>query len=338
MTRFVLLLLSFAFLLSASEAPLKHRLLQAKNGDYVVAESNQLVTVLAVRSLTPQSLILEEITIPAKQLKERPPSWTEWIKARAPGHSSWSMTEIDLQSGEIIECYSFSRSSWIQLGPNQNLFATLIRLPLKEINEQKRRRIGPPPAEGESDFRQIWEPPLVFQGKAVPKAPFDAFETNWPQDGSPLANQKVTLYFSRKLPFPLPYWVQIDTSHATAHFRVIDSGHNLPSPHRAMPRKVPQFVGQPKKTEKGISLSIKSPKYFRNFELFAVDITGKEKQISPLTHSLLEGEQGLLTIEIDASDLQQALEANHQYTWLLVPSGHSEAYTETLKPFTWQGS
>jgi hypothetical protein len=333
-----LFILSFTLsltLLFGSDILLKERLTRAKSGDYIVAESNKMITVLIVRTLTPKSLILEEITAPAKHLKERPASWPEWVKAKAPGHSSWSMVEIDLGSGEIIECYSFSRASWVQLATSESLFATLIQLPLKSIQSGERRRIGPPPGSGESDFRQIWQPPLVFEGKTFPKAIFDAFETQWPQDNTDLAGKAVTLYFDSEIRFPLPYWIQVETSHAIGHFRAIDSGRNLHSPYRTMPHRIPQFVGHTKKTPKGLSLSLKSPKYFRTFELFAIDVTGREKQIYPVTHSLVDSEGDLLTIEIDEADLAQVLELNHRYTWLLVPAGHSESYTESTKPFTW---
>ncbi len=336
MPRFLFLLVLFSTHLFGAEILLKERLAKAKNGDYIAFESNQMITVLAVRSLNPKSLILEEIAIPVKIFRENhSKSWPEWVKAKAPGHSSWSMIEIDLLSGEIVECYSFSRSSWVQLASSESVFATLLRLPLRPIENQKRHRIGPPPGEGEADFRQIWQPPLIFEGKTIPKAAFDAFEVQWPQDGTDLAGKTLTLYFDREIRFSMPYMIQIETSHAIGNFRAIDSGKNLPSLFRSMPRRIPQFVGQPKKTSKGLSFSLKSPKYFREFELFAIDVTGKEKQIYPIIHSIVVGEGDLHTIEIEEVDLQKVLENDHKYTWLLVPSGHSESYTETTKPFIW---
>ena len=335
-----LLILSFSICFASlfgSESLLKERLAKAKGGDYIVAESNKMITLLNVRSITPKTLILEEIAAPLKNLKERPGSWAEWVKNRAPGHSSWSMLEIDLESGQIVECYSFSRGTWVQLSASESLFATLIQTPLKPISQQDRRRIGPPPPPGESDFRQIWQPPLVFEGKKLEKAQFDAYEATWPRDGTELAGKTVTLYFDREIRFPIPLWIAVETAHAIGNFRAIDSGKNLPSPHRSLPKRIPQFLGSPQKTEKGLSLTLKSPKYFRQFELFAVDVTGREKQIFPITHSLTEGEWEQVTIEIDESDLAQVLERDHRYTWLLVPAGHTESYTETIKPFTWTG-
>lgn len=322
-------------LLFGGEFSLKERLSKAKSGDYVVTEANKMITLLAVRANTPTTLILEEITIPTVNLKETPASWAEWVKAKAPGHTSWSMIEIDHRSGQVLECYSFSRSAWLQISPSESLVATLLQLPMTSVPANQRKRIGPPPQSGEADHRKIWDPPLVFEGKKIENARFDVYETTWPKDGSELANQQVTLYFDKEKRFPLPLWIQVDTSHATAALRAIDSGKNLPSIYRSLPRRVPEFVGQPQKTEKGIRLSLKSPKYYRRFELFAIDVTSKEKQIYPVTHSLAQEEDELITLEIDHDELNHILEPDHRYTWLLVPAGHSESYTETRKPFVW---
>ncbi len=330
----------FYFLFSSAlvfgnEFSLKERLSKAKNGDYIVTEANKMVTLLAVRTNTPTALILEEISIPISHFKNMPLSWPEWIKAKAPGHTSWSMVEIDPNTAQIVECYSFSRSAWMQVSPNESLIATLLDLPLKKVSADQRKKIGPPPQPGEADHRKIWEPPLVREGKKMENVHFDVYATTWPQDGSELAGQQVTLYFDREKRFPLPFWIQVDTSHATAALKVIDSGKQLPLIHRSLPRRVPEFVGLPQKTEKGLRLCLKSPKYYRQFELFAIDITGQDKQIFPLTHSLVQGDEEMITVEIDQEELKQTLEPDHKYTWLLVPIGHSESYTETRKPFVW---
>src|SRR5688572_20098924 len=116
MRKFYALLFIAVSVLSASSppaSPLLERLEKAKNGDFTVLEAGKTVTLLAVRAKTDHSLVLEEISAPSEVLKTKPPSWAEWIKAHAPGHTSWSMIEIDLKNREILECYSFSKSAWI---------------------------------------------------------------------------------------------------------------------------------------------------------------------------------------------------------------------------------
>lgn len=314
---------------------IKTRLRTAQNGDYLVFESNKIITVLSIRALSSDSVTFEEISIPSQTLKKHPSSWAEWVKNKAPGHTSWAMTEIDLHSGQIIECYSFSRSSWIQLSSKESLFSTLLQLPLQLMDPQKQPRIGPPPPQGELDVRKIWAPPLYFEGKKKNNPHFDAYETNWPQDGTELSGKTVSLYFDQETKFPFPFWIQVEASYATVSIRAIDSGKNLPSPFAFLPKKAPQFLGHPKKTKDGLRFSIKSPKYYRDFELFAIDVTGKEKQICPISHFLIEEESEILTVEINNELLDRALEPDHRYTWLLVPKGHTQSYTETIKPFIW---
>lgn len=322
----------FAFSLYGS--PLEERLQRAKNGDYLAIEGGKMITVLSIRSLTPSSLVLEEVSIPSQKLQQRPSSWADWIKAKAPGHTSWSMIEIDRSNGEILECYSFSRAAWVQISAQESLIATLLKLPLAPVPDTDRRRIGPPPQAGDPDTRKIWEPPVIFEGKKE-SIHFDVYRTTWPKDGTEISGHDVLLYFARELRFPFPFWIQIETTHANISLRAIDSGSNLSSPHRSFPRRIPQFIGQPQKIKSGLRLSLKSPRYYRDFEVFAVDVTTRDKQIYPITHSLIKGEEESFTIEIPEDALNQILERDHRYTWLVVPSGHSESYTESAKPFTW---
>ncbi|MCC6127931.1 MAG: hypothetical protein IT584_01880 [Chlamydiae bacterium] len=319
--------------LSANQ--LKKRLIKAQKGDYIVTEANKMITVLAVRSKTASSIIFEEITVPVQQVKQRPKSWAAWVKNKAPGHTSWAMIEIDLSSDQLLECYSFSRSAWLKASNQESLLTTLLHLPLRHLKETERKKIGPAPSDGEADHRQIWNPPLTVNGQKIEKVHFDAYETAWPNDNSELSGKTITLYFDENEGFPLPYWIQVDATHGNASLRVIDSGSHLPSHYHKLPRRVPEFVGSPRATEKGLQICLKSPKYYKTFELFAIDITHKEKQILPISHFSLETKEEMVRLEIPHTELSETLEAGHRYTWLLVPTGFSEYYTESMKPFYW---
>jgi len=330
----------FAWVLCASlsASPLQERIGRASAGDYLVVEGGKMITVLSIRSVTPAAIVLEEVSAPSQNLKKRPSSWAEWIKARAPGHTSWSMLEVDRSTGEILECYSFTRASWLQLSSQESLLTTLLTLPLTPVPADARRKIGPPPSPGEMDTRKIWNPPALFEGKKQENIRFDVYEATWPKDKSPLSGNSILLYFDRDGKFPLPFWIQVETAHAHLALRTIDTGKNFPSPYRKFPRRIPQFVGEPQKSKGGLRLSLRSPKYFRHFDLFAIDVTTKERQLCPITHSLIEGKEDLLTVEIPEEELNQTLKPDHRYTWLLVPAGHTDSYTETQKPFTWRES
>ena len=338
MKRFFLLLICSLQTVGAwanASNQLKERLQYARRGDYIVTEANKVITVIAVRSRTDSSVVFEEISVPAEHLKEKPESWGQWVKNKAPGHTSWSMIEIDLTSDQLLECYSFSRAAWLQAASQESLLSTLLHLPLEKLDENKRKRIGPPPSEGEVDRRQIWNPPLTMNGQKIKQARFDAYTAEWPQDRSELSGKTVTVYFDEEGKFPLPYWIQVDTPHVTASMRVIDSGSQLPSPYQKLPRRVPEFISTPRVSEKGLQLSLKSPKYYKTFELFAIDVTTKEKQILPISHFILSHHGDTVQLEIPKTELAQTLETGHRYTWLVVPTGFSEYYTESTKPFYW---
>ncbi len=335
MKQFLLFFLLLNIAGIAAPFRLKERIEKAHEGDFLVTEAGKMITLMCVRKASPSSILLEEISAPSQYLKKRPPSWPEWVKSGAPGHTSWSMIEIDPQTGQMIECFSFSRSAWIQLSEKESLIATLLYLPMKKVALDQMRKIGPAPLQGEPDFRKVWSPPLIYEGKKIETLLFDVFETVWPEDGSEISGKPVSVYFDQENKLPLPFWIQVETSHAIAALRTIDSGKNLPVVHRNIPRRVPEFVGLPRKTENALLLNLKSPKYYKTFELYAIDVTTKEKQIFPITHSLIEGQDEWKTISIDLEELNQMLKSDHRYTWLLVPVGHSESYTESAKPFLW---
>lgn len=204
----------------------------AHPGDYIVGESGKILTILHIRSITDDYLLLEEISAPLKNMHPRPASWSEWVKNKAPGHSSWSLMKIDLHNGQVASCYSFSKNAYIQVSQKESIFATLLNLPLQPVSKDKRRRIGPPPQDGENDFRKLWQPSLKFEGRPIENPRFKVFATNWPLDGSELEGKEITLYFDEETKIPLPIWIQVETAHAIGHFRTIDSGKKLQSPMR----------------------------------------------------------------------------------------------------------
>jgi len=315
---------------------LQERLANAKIGDYIITESNKMISVLAIRSLSAKSLILEEIGVPTHAVDPRPASWPEWIRHRAPGHTSWSMLEIDFENHELIECYSFSRSAWVELSSQESFISTILGLSLEPVSPNEQRRIGPEPPNGEVDTRKVWKPPLIQNGKQIEPIEFEIYQAVWPKDGSELAGNNVFLYFDKEGQSPFPAWIQMTTSHAIASIRMIDSGQNLPGHYRTLPRRVPEFIDVPQKTHDGLRLSLKSPRYYRHFELFAVDVTSSQKEIFPITYTLVYGEGETLHLEIAHNDLKDVLQPNHRYTWLIVPNGHCEHYSESSKPFLWK--
>lgn len=289
---------------------------KAKAGDFIVTEMHNLLTVIHIHSIKPHSIFIEEISIPKRKAFHQTLSWKDWVQKKAPGHSSWSMLEIDMKHGKVLDSYSFSNHSHMQLTEKESLFACLFKLPLIPVADAEKKRIGPSPPEGEPDFRKIWNPPLFFEGKKQEKAEFDVFETTWPQDGSELSLEKVILYFDHE--FSLPYWIQISTTHFMGNIRVIDSGKNLKSPYQTIPRSPIQFLGKCIFDQRGALFLIKCPQYCQNFSLFAVDLTVKEKPVYPVNYEVVHSMQDQLTILVKSTEFED-LQKGHQFYWMILP-------------------
>jgi len=314
----------------------EERLSSATPGDYLVVEGGKMITLLSVRTITPNSLILEEISAPTQNLKQIPVSWKEWVASRAPGHTSWSAIEIERKTGEILECYSFSRATWIPVTSKESLIATLMQLPIQKVPDEKRKKIGPPPQAGEMDLRKPWQPAACFEGKSKERILCDVYETSWPDDGSPLSGNTIQLYFDRTSHFPLPLWIQIDATAASFSMKTLDAGQHLTSPHRTFPKRSAKFIRPPQKTKEGITLFVNFPKYFTQFDLYAIDTTEGEKQICSVTPSSMKKEAELLTLFIANVELENALEPNHRYTWMLCPKENASLFAETTASFMWE--
>lgn len=224
--RFLLFLL-LSISLFSNPKTLQSFLTQGTSGDYIVAKSGKLFTVIHLRSINDKTIVIEEISGPDTFVEG---SWANWVKNKAPGHTSWSMLEIDLKDGQVLDCYSFSRNTRIKVSKNESILATLLQLPLRHVNDENRRRIGSPPLDGEPDFRKIWNPKLIFEGKPQESVLCDAYEATWPSDGSEFEGRQVILYFDPLNRIPFPCWIDIETSHVTGRLYVVDSGKNLISP------------------------------------------------------------------------------------------------------------
>lgn len=231
---FILLLcLSFTSHSYAETLSLKNNLQNANKGDFIVASQNKNYTLLHIFDKTPDSLIIEEITIPAARMPKMN-SWRDWVKQYAPNHTSWILYHLNLANGDIKKCYSFSQKNWLDISKNDLFLPTLLNLRFVLVPLTERRKVGPPPQGGSSDRRSYWHPKMIIDGKQIPNVTFSAWRTYWPKDNSPLADKTIDIYIPENqsaYPSYFPFWLEIRGSlagKATVH--VIDSGSNLISP------------------------------------------------------------------------------------------------------------
>lgn len=206
---------------------------RAEAGDYLVTTEGKHQTVLLVRGRSDGHLYLDEITCPQKG--HGPISWKGWIEEGAPGASTWLCHVIDLKTGGVPSCYSFTQEAWVDTHGQNWFLSTLLSLPLSKLPNAARRRIGPTTPSSSEDVRRLWQPRLIFEGYPVRGATFSAWHCCWPNDGSELAGQWIVLYLPEgNGPFPtyLPYWIELNDPMHAAKLRTVDSGKNARSSRR----------------------------------------------------------------------------------------------------------
>lgn len=221
--------ISFTIIAQENEMVLKDNLKRAQLGDFIVTAQNKTYTVLLVREKTDKELTFEEITVPASRKASGMP-WRDWIHQGAAGHTGWIMYQINLETGQVANTFSFNRNEWVSMPKTQNILSTLLNLRLKLIPTSERKKIGMRPLDGLPDRRSFWQPRMVVDGQLVQGVSFDAWRTRWPKDGSELSGKGIEIYVPKEnelYPAYFPYWLQISGMVGKAQIRIVDSGTML---------------------------------------------------------------------------------------------------------------
>lgn len=337
MIRFIILFfLCWAPFADAALSSFAAKFEKAQDGDYIVTKQDKTCTLIFVRAHQP-FLLLEEISVLESSVTT---NWKQWLAEGAPGHTSWNLYEFDLESGKLNEAFSFSHRGWLTLGDDEQILAKLLTLPLNKVPEDKRRRIGPPPLAGESDTRKLWNPPKIFEGKTYEKSRFQVLGGRWPQDRSLLSGCAIEMYFDAQSPFPFPFWIELSNGHYTLKLRVVDAGKGLKSPQKlGMPHRPPQFVGQMQKEDKYWRVTLKSPHYYHQFKLYALDLSKPTQPPMAVPFELIKSETaGVVTLSLDVKQLRSLLKEGHPYRWMLVPERFPDVVAESHDLFVWKNS
>lgn len=304
-----------------SSFQLADHLKDAKKGDFIVTEQNKNYSLLLIKENNSTTFLFEEITIPV-HLTSSILDWNEWVKNNAKGHTSWIQYEIDPSTLELLECYSYSKKGWLYRDSSEHFLSKLLSLPLFKIEQEERKRIGPPPIGGEADRRPLWNPSLVQHGKKN-KISCEAWKARWPKDDSLLSSCDITLYFPKPEISPFPLWIEASNGHFHYAIRVIAVGQNMTSSlPSSLPKRPPQFLKPIEKTKDSLRLPIKIPPYYKqaNIRLFLLDLFPTQHKIGPLSFHLSQN-NGLSFLEIPRKELPALLQKNHHYKWLLVIEG-----------------
>lgn len=229
--RFFIIIFLFVSSIGFAETSLKSRLIQAKSGDFIVTSQNGIYSLLLIRYVEQNKLLLEEITIEQELVDLPKVSWKNWVEKKAPGASSWTAYVIDLDKNTLTQCYNHFLKQWIFLEKSDYYFAQLLTLPLRPLKDSERKRIGPAPMPGEIDRRKFWKPQLTREGKKVARTEFEVVRCSWPSDKTRLAGCTFEIYLDAEdTTFPFPYWMEVQSSHYSFKIRTVDSGSGMQSP------------------------------------------------------------------------------------------------------------
>jgi hypothetical protein len=200
--------------------PLYQRLSLFHQGDTVVVDFQQSIWVISVEKEDENDLVFSLVTATKDVLlREHMDQWLTWYEQGYPSASSHELITIRKHPFQVLDGQrEKSKIAWI---------SALFQLNLSPISEADRKKAGPPPRPGETDFRHAWQPKLIVRGTRV-DAPSKAFTAVWPEDGSQLSMKKLVLYFpvSPKTVQAFPYW--IESEGGSYHAAVIDSKINSP--------------------------------------------------------------------------------------------------------------
>ncbi|MES2345763.1 MAG: hypothetical protein V4494_07500 [Chlamydiota bacterium] len=333
----ILLFILLFFTTSLSALTLKSKFVNAQDGDYIVTEQNRNYSLLFVRAISEDHIIFEEITVPVKNIDASKMNWNEWLSSKAPGHTSWISYEIDLNKNSLKESFSYTQNGWLYLQDSDYLLAKLLNLPLERVQEADRRRIGPAPSSGENDTRALWNPSLVVDGKKIAKPKSEVWRGKWPDDKTLLAGCSIDLYFdTTRSHFPFPYWIEIQSTHYALKVRTIDSGTALTSPMPLLPHKTPVFLSIPQKQAEHLQFRLRTPSYYQNLNLYAIDLSSDSTALIPLpTTKKTVNESGEILLETDCKNLNTLFIRGHFYRFIVIAEEDKDGYAETSQPFLW---
>ncbi len=315
MWRIVLFTFFLAFL-PLCALTLKDQIQKGSVGDFIVTSQNKTYTLLLLRHIGETSIVIEEISIPEENFAAHSCSWKEWIDARAPNHTSWTAYEIDTKENKLIECFSYLRQSFLPVDDPKNFLAKLLSLSFEKTPDNKRKKIGPAPLHDEIDRRKLWTPPVMHAGQPISSQEISAWTGKWPDDKSLLAGCEIEIYLGKA---PFPYWIEIKHPHYAFCIRSIDSGTNLTSPLPSIPHQTPLFVSSGNWEKEALTIFLRAPNYYRDFQLFAIDVSNRDLPPIPIPYSLSYLKE-LTVLEIEAKNLKQYLQEGHAYRWRICTS------------------
>lgn len=329
--------LIFCGALSAGEIQLKGKLAEAQPGSYIVIEQNKTFTFFHIHDRFDNAVVIEEVSIPAASFARNPMNWKTWFESGAPSHTSWIISQVNLDTGIFEETFSFTHKGWIDMSSSNPFLTTLLNLRFQEVSLEERRRIGLPPGHNKADHRPLWNPRLIVNGCVIPNTFFYAYKARWPSDGTELSRKIIEIYLPTDMnhgttwfPAYFPYWLEVDGKIGSAKARVVDSGFDARSPKPSLPKRSPQLIGDAENVEDGIVFHVKSPLYYKEFMIFAEEDGSFFGNMTLLPCStVIDGE--MVSLHVSQEALNKL--AGAKYRFSISPKENPSLVLETRAPF-----
>ncbi len=206
---------------------LKQDVAKAQTGDFIVYTYKQSLVLFRIRENNPPTLVVEEISAPIAAASK---NWQDWLSHDAPGHTSWTISRINIHSGKVESIFSVDEKRFQNSNPAFQFLPTLFQLTLNPIEPYERKYVGAQPLAGEVDLRRLWLPKIIFETKQIFPSVL-AYRVRWPKDESELSGKPIDLYLaSDKGITYLPYWIEVFGGLGKAKISALDSGKELSSP------------------------------------------------------------------------------------------------------------
>lgn len=316
---------------------LKEKLKTAEPGSYFVTDQNKMFTFLFIHDRSDQTVVIEEVTIPAARYARKPMNWKEWFEKGAPGHTSWIISQVSLETAQFEETFSFTHQGWIDMSDSSSFLTTLLNLHFRPVPDSQRRRVGG--GASSRGNRPFWNPRLTVNGRPIPHIPFTVWRTRWPSDETELSRKIITIYLPEDrnnpsipaYPTCFPYWFEVDGKIISAKVRVVDSGTNAKSPKTKFPRRAPQLIGQAKLDEERLIFHLQGPPFYKEFILIAEEISSFGHSF-PLPCQTIPIDKKNFALIVPREEVEKQVQPGESYRFTIIPKEAPSVCVETTVP------
>lgn len=317
---FFLLFLLFQTVSFGNVITLKDKLANAKPGSFLVVEQNKTFTFYFIQESGSSIATIEEISIPASRFKEANVNWRGWFEQGAPGHSSWTISYVNLLNGHLEKAYSCTHQGWIDLTHGTPFLTTLLNLNFQQIPDNQRRRVGLPPGYGKPDRRPIWNPRITVDGNPL-AIPCTVWKSRWPNDGSELARKLIEVYLPDtnmhpSIPSFFPYWLEVEGRLGSAKIRVVDSGTGAVSPNQKITIKI---MGHQIRDDGSLVFFIQSPQGYSEWLLMAENSDSLFGSAILLPCTSFHIKEHIYGIVVSKDTLKEQIHLDNKYRFSISP-------------------